>query len=105
MCQPRFGVIYHTMISEDLRVPIIDDVRHFWKGPLALAEALCVFNISSESISLRRAIVPDLAWPVPAHNHGSVRPPMDHHDIKPMSDWLKKKEIPIEGVVTDLADT
>jgi len=105
MCQPRLGVIYHTMLSEDLRVPILDDVRYFWKGPVALAEDLCVFNISSENISQRLAVVPDLAWPVPAHNHGSVRPPMDHHDIQPMSEWLKKMEIPIEGVDTDLVDT
>ena len=40
MCKPRLGVIYHTMLSEDLRVPIIDDVRYFWKGPVALAEDL-----------------------------------------------------------------
>ena len=105
MCQPRLGVIYHTMLSEDLRVPIIDDVRYFWKGPVALAEDLCVFNITSKTITQRLAVVPDLAWPVQAHNHGSARPPMDHHDIQPMSDWLKKMEIPIEGVDTDLVDT
>ena len=93
------------MLSEDLRVPILDDVRYFWKGTVALAEALCVFNISSENISQRLAVGPDLAGPVPAHNHGSGRPPMDHHDIQPMSDWLKKMEIPIEGVDTDLVDT
>lgn len=104
MCQPRLGVMYHTMLSEDLRVPVIDDVRVTWDGPVALAEDLCVFDISKQRITQRRAIVPDLAWPAPAHHHGQARPPMDHHDVQPMSDWLRDAEIPVEGVETTIVD-
>ena len=105
LCQPRLGVMYHTMLSEDLRVPVIDDVRQTWSGPVALAEDLCVFDISTDRIRQRRAVVPDLAWPVPSHRHGSERPKMEHHDILPMSDWLRDAEIAVEGVETTIIDS
>lgn len=104
LCQPRLGVMYHTMISEDLRVPVIDDARVTWKGPLALAEDLMVLNVTRERITQRKAVVPDLAWPAPAHNHGAPRPPMERDKVARMSDWLAAAEIPVEGVETAITD-
>lgn len=104
LCQPRLGVIYHTMISEDLRVPVIDDLRTTWKGPAALAEDLMVLNISKKEIVYRQAVVPDLAWPVPSHRHGRKRPSMDTSDIVHMSQWLKDAELPVAGVETSIVD-
>jgi len=75
--------MYHTMLSEDL----------------------CVFNVTRDTITQRRAVVPDLAWPVPSHRHGQERPAMEHHDILPMSQWLRDAEIPVDGVETEILDS
>lgn len=104
MCNPRMGVIYHTMISEDLRVPILDDLRSTWKGPAALAEDLMVMNVDKDNILVRKAVVPDLAWPVPSHRHGQKRPPMERHKAPQMPQWLRDAEIPVEGVDTVIQD-
>lgn len=104
LCQPRLGVIYHTMISEDLRIPVLDDLRTTWKGPAALAEDLMVLNVSKGDILQRRAVVPDLAWPVPSHRQGEARPPMERAAVAQMSQWLSDAEISIEGVSTAIAD-
>ena len=104
MCNPRMGVIYHTMISEDLRVPILDDLRSTWKGPAVLAEDLMVMNVDKDNILVRKAVVPNLAWPVPSHRHGQKRPPMERHKAPQMPQWLRDAEIPVEGVDTVIQD-
>lgn len=104
LCQPRLGVMYHTMISEDLRIPVIDDARATWKGPLVLAEDLLVLNITREGITQRKAVVPDLAWPAPAHHQGQPRPPMEREKVAQISSWLLEAEIPVEGVTTEITD-
>lgn len=105
LCQPRLGVVYHTMVSEDLRVPILDDLRTMWKGPVVLAEDLLVLNVSENEILQRQAIVPDLAWPVPSHRHGEERPPMEPTEVAAMSQWLVDAEISIEGVETNIVES
>lgn len=104
LCQPRLGVIYHTMISENLRLPVFDDLRVTWKGPAALAEDLMVLNVTREKITQRQACVPDLAWPVPSHRHGDKRPAMEIEAVTQMSQWLQDAEIAVEGVETWIAD-
>lgn len=104
LCQPRLGVIYHTMISEDLKLPIIEDLRLTWQGPAALAEDLMVLNVTKDKITQRMAVVPDYAWPAPSHRHGEERPKMDTTGIATMSQWLKDAEIPVEGVDTFIKD-
>lgn len=104
LCKPRLGVIYHTMISEDLRVPVLDDLRVTYKGPVALAEDLLVINISASEIVQRKAVVPDLAWPVPSHRHEAPRPAMERAKVAQMSDWVKRAEIRVEGVDTVIRD-
>jgi ribonuclease Z len=104
LCRPRLGVIYHTMISDDLKLPIIDDLRVTWKGPAALAEDLMVLNVTKERITQRQAVVPDYAWPVPSHRHGEKRPKMEADAVPQISQWLQDAEIPIEGVETFISD-
>lgn len=102
LTRPRLGIMYHCMISEDLRIPVIDDLRREYSGPVALAEDLCVYTVTRDAITQRRAVLPDLAWPVKAHHHGQPRPPMERHVVPPMSDWLQAAEIPVDGVETTL---
>lgn len=104
LSNPRLGVMYHTMISEDLRVPVIDDARVNWKGPLALAEDRMVFTVTKTDILQRKWVIPDLAWPAPPHHHGQPRPPMERDKVARMSSWILAAEIPVEGVDTLITD-
>lgn len=100
LTKPRLGVIYHLMLSEDLLIPILDDLRVTYDGPVALARDLMTFNITAEKISQRMAVVPDMAWPVPRHRATEARPPMAMESM--LSPFLQAAEIPVEGVSTTI---
>ena len=104
LCRPRLGVLYHMMISDDLRMPVFDDLRVTYDGPVTLAEDLMVLNVDHDAITQRQAVVPDLAWPVPSHKHGEKRPSMERQNVVQMSKWLRDAEIPVPGVETAIID-
>ncbi len=100
LTKPRLGVMYHLMLSEDLLIPILDDLRVTYDGPVALARDLMTFNITKEKITQRMAVVSDMAWPVPRHRSTEERPPMKIESK--LSPFLQEAEIPVEGVTTTI---
>ena len=100
LTRPRLAVLYHLMLSEDLLLPILDDLRVTYDGPVALARDLMTFNITKEKITQRMAVVSDMAWPVPRHRPTDDRPPMQMEST--LSPWLQAAEIPVEGVSTQI---
>ncbi|MEZ4709463.1 MAG: guanitoxin biosynthesis MBL fold metallo-hydrolase GntH [Caldilineaceae bacterium] len=102
LTRPRLPVLYHLMMSEDLLVPILDDLRVTYDGPVAIAQDLMVFNISQERITQRMAVVPNQAWPAPSHRANEERPPMDPAKMRTLSPWLAAAEIKVEGVETTI---
>jgi ribonuclease Z len=91
------------MLSEDLLVPILDDLRATYDGPLALAQDLMVLNVTKDRITQRKAVLPDLAWPAPAHHAATdTRPPMNPNKLATLSPFLQEAEIPVEGVDTEI---
>ena len=102
LTSPKLAVLYHLMLSEDLLIPIMDDLRATYAGPVAIARDLMTFNVSPEGITQRMAVVPDEAWPVPSHRASEARPPMDTSNLATMSEWLAAKEIPVDGVDTKI---
>ncbi len=102
LTKPRLAVLYHLMLSEDLLVPILDDLRATYDGPVTIAEDLMVFNVTREKITQRMAVVADRAWPVPSHRSESQRPPIDPQKLAQLSPWLQAAEIPVEDVDTTL---
>lgn len=102
LTNPRLAVLYHLMLSQDLLMPILDDLRVTYDGPVAIAEDLMVFNITKDRITQRMAIVADQAWPVPSHRSGEARPSMNPEKLAHLSSWLQAAEIPVEGVETTI---
>lgn len=100
LTRPRLAVLYHLMRGEDLTVPILDDLRLTYAGPVTIAEDLMVFNVTAERITQRMAVVPDLAWPVPSDRAVNERPPIDPARMVRLSPTLQAAEIPVEGVET-----
>jgi len=103
LTRPRLAVLYHLMLSEDLLVPILDDLRVTYDGPVALAQDLMVLNVTKDRITQRKAVLPDLAWPAPAHHAATdTRPPMNPNKLATLSPFLQESEIPVEGVDTEI---
>ncbi|MBT5874192.1 MAG: MBL fold metallo-hydrolase [Candidatus Latescibacteria bacterium] len=103
LTKPRLAVLYHLMLSEDLMMPIMDDLRITYDGPVVIAEDLLVIDVTKNDIRQRQAVLPDLAWPVPSHRDDSrPRPPMDPDMIAHLSPFLQEAEIKVEGVDTDI---
>ena len=64
LTQPKMAVMYHTWVTEETIRPLFDDLRIPYLGPVTLAQDLTVFNITTESIVVRQALVNDAPWPI-----------------------------------------
>ncbi len=105
LTRPRLAVLYHLMLGEDLITPIMDDLRVTYDGPVVIAQDLMVLDVGKDRITERKAVLPDLAWPVPAHHAGTQkRPPMDPDKVAHLSPFLQDAEIPVDGVVTEISE-
>jgi len=80
--QPRLAVVTHTVENADTIMPIIDDIRIYYDGPLAVASDMTVFNISKDEITQRTAIGPDLPWTNTLIPTPDTAPSLDIHDYK-----------------------
>lgn len=61
--KPRLGVLYHFFNDFDTVFEMEREVRKHYKGPLALAQDLMVFNVTKAEIQVRLAVTPDRVWP------------------------------------------
>jgi len=88
---PRLGVLYHFFNDYDLLADIERDVREHYKGKLALAQDLMVFNVTKEAIVTRMAVTADHVWPNKEH-HDQFRSAARVDRVK-MSRWLADRQI------------
>jgi ribonuclease Z len=85
MLQPRMAIGYHTFNLFDVGPDIIAGIREIYDGPLTLANDNLVWNVTKESIQVRKVLGNDDAWPAaPPHPAG----PPDPSERTEMSDWL-----------------
>ena len=61
--KPRMAVAYHFFNDYDTHDPIYDGIRKVYKGPLTMATDLLVWNVTKQSIKVRRVIVNEASWP------------------------------------------
>lgn len=80
--QPRLAVVTHTVENADTIMPIIDAVRTYYDGPLAVASDMTVFNINKDEITQRTAIGPELPWVNTVIPTPDTAPSLDIHDYK-----------------------
>lgn len=66
--KPRLGVLYHFFNDFDTVLEIESDARKHYKGPLALAQDLMVFNVTPDDIQVRMAVTPTHVWPNKKHH-------------------------------------
>jgi ribonuclease Z len=89
--KPRLAVLYHFFNDHDLLSEIEQDVREHYKGRLALAQDMMVFNVTEEDIHVRMAVTAEHVWPNKEHHEGFRSAPRAER-IK-MSSWLAERQI------------
>ena len=91
LVDPRLAVTFHFFNDFDLLAEMEAAVRVHYKGPLALAKDLMVFNVTKDEIVTRMAVVADHVWPNKDRHQGwgeaARKPRME------MSRWLADQQM------------
>lgn len=56
--RPKLAVLYHLYSNDDLIVPVIDDIRKSYDGPVEIAYDLMVMDVGDE-VRTRKSVVDD----------------------------------------------
>lgn len=104
--KPRMAVAYHFFNDVDIRFPMYDAVRRYYKGPLTMATDLLVWNITKQDVRVRRVVVNEDAWPAkplspPSQPDAKLRTPFTpfvdqgrldlSKELAPLIDQFKKE--------------
>jgi len=90
-CNPRLAVAFHFFNDFDTAAEMESEIRRHYKGPLALAKDMMVFNVTKEKILTRMAVTSSHVWPNKEH-HESFRKAERKERMK-MSSWLSEKQV------------
>jgi len=90
-CNPRLAVAYHFFNDFDTAPEIDAAIRTHYKGPLALAKDMMVFNVTQEQIVTRMAVTSSHVWPN-KELHGEFRKAPVGKPMQ-MSRWLADKQL------------
>ena len=90
-CDPRLAVAFHFFNDFDTAGEMEREIRRHYKGPLALAKDLMVFNVTKERIVTRMAVTSSHVWPNKEH-HEEFRKAERKERMK-MSRWLAEKQV------------
>jgi ribonuclease Z len=90
-CNPRLAVAFHFFNDFDTAGEMETEIRKHYKGPLALAKDLMVFNVTKERIVTRMAVTSSHVWPNKEH-HDDFRKAERKERMK-MSKWLSEKQV------------
>ena len=82
--KPRIAVAYHFFKDFDTTAGVNDRIRTTYDGPLSLAEDFMVWNITSDEIRVRMAIVEEATWAPPLA--GAAKPPRGVADKRVFSE-------------------
>lgn len=91
LCAPRLAVAYHFFNDFDTAPEMEDSIRHYYKGPLALAKDMMVFNVTREQIVTRMAVTSRDVWPNKEHHSDFATAP--RKERMKMSRWLADRQL------------
>ncbi len=101
LAQPKMAVMYHTWVTEETISPIFDELRIPYLGSATLAQDFTVFNITSDSIVVRQALVDDAPWPVVPQESSSAE---KSDDLPVLPDWLEDAVIDVEEAIKEILE-
>jgi len=94
LCNPRLAVAFHFFNDFDTAPEMMEALRTHYKGPLALAKDMMVFNVTEEQIVTRMAVTSRDVWPNKAHHadvDGLKR--AERKERMKMSRWLADRQL------------
>jgi ribonuclease Z len=83
--QPRMAVAYHFFKDFDTTADVYERIRKTYDGPLSLAEDFMVWNVTSDDLRVRMAVVEEHTWSPPL---ASPAAPPSWEDRDAMSEEL-----------------
>jgi ribonuclease Z len=93
MVKPRFAAVYHFFNDFDTGADIERSIRKHYDGPLALAQDLMVFNVTSADVRVRLAVTATHVWPNKARHEDGFRAAPCTKPGPTMSRWLADKQL------------
>jgi ribonuclease Z len=91
LCAPRLAVAFHFFNDFDTAPEMERAIRTHYRGPLALAKDLMVFNVTREAIVTRMAVTASHVWPNKERHEGLRTAP--RKERMQMSRWLADRQI------------
>ena len=88
----RMSTMWHLAVDHETVGPAFAEMRAEHDGPVVISEDLTVFNITSDAIVVRQAVIDPMAWPVVGQSNASGPPMSTPHD--PPAWWA-------EALITD----
>jgi len=82
--KPKHAIAYHFFNEADTLPTMLAMVRETYDGPLTMAEDNLVWNITKDSIRVRKCVSADEAWSVQGPN--KPQPP-DHTVPSQLTKW------------------
>ena len=93
LVKPRLAVVYHFFNDFDTGGDIEREIRKHYHGPLALAQDLMVFNVTSDDVRVRLAVTAAHVWPNKERHEGGFRAAPRYKKGLKMSRWLADKQL------------
>jgi ribonuclease Z len=93
LVKPRLAVVYHFFNDFDTGGDIEREIRTHYHGPLALAQDLMVFNVTSDDVRVRLTVTAAHVWPNKEHHEDGFRAAPRHKKGLTMSRWLADKQL------------
>jgi len=62
LMKPRLAVASHIRVNANTVLPIVDGIRKYCDGPLAVAQDFMVFNVSKDKITQRICVGSGSPW-------------------------------------------
>ena len=90
-CNPRLAVAFHFFNDFDTAPEMEAAIRTHYKGPLALAKDMMVFNVTKEKIVTRMAVTSSHVWPNKEQHDAFRKAPVGKPMV--MSRWLADKQV------------
>ena len=100
MTKPRLAVGYHFYNDHDTLPIMLDQVRHTYDGPLAMATDYMVFNVTKEDIRVRMAAIDQEIWPSKPTRPKQTDPLV----ADAFSDFVKSGKEPMTDLVKQIYD-
>jgi hypothetical protein len=82
LTKPSLGVTCHSPIDPQEYDEIHQGVHTHWDGPYQIGEDRMVFNVSKDTITIRKGALQDRPWSTGIEEPSSTKPSLDNRNFR-----------------------